>query len=198
MKKKKGFTIVELLMVMGIIAVLLGIVTTVASSSIKASRRQKADALCAMVQAGLATYYAQEGRWPVDCCNNPTPRANKEAPDKKSDPNKIVLKGREVREAVLELVKMTKQNRPMMDVSGLFVSRQEGRYGQPCHGLDFMAAVRGTRESSKKMSSSEMYFGYPEESHGFFRHFKMVYSIPADTLSVEKMDDDKEKADFYE
>lgn len=198
MKKKKGFTIVELLMVVGIIAVLLGIVTTVASSSIKSSRRQKAEALCAMVQAGLATYYAQEGRWPVDVCNNPSPRKNKEGPDKTDDPNKIVLKGSEVRKAVYELVRMTKLNRPMMDVSGLFVSRQEGRYGQPCHGLDFMSAVRGTRESSKKMTSSEMYFGYPEEGSGFFRHFKMVYSIPADTITVSKMDTDKEKADLYE
>lgn len=196
--KKNGFTIVELLMVIGIITVLLGIVTTVASSSIKSSRRQKAAALCAMVQAGLATYYAQEGRWPVDICNNPIPRKNKEGPDKTDDPNKIVLKGSEVRKAVYELVCMTKLNRPMMDVSGLFVSRQPGRYGQPCHGLDFMPAVRGTRESSKKMSSSEMYFGYPDEESGFFRHFKMVYSIPADSITVSQMDPEKEKAEFYE
>jgi len=196
--RKKGFTIVELLMVIGIIAVLLGLVTTVASSSIKASRRQRSSALCALVQAGLATYYAQEGEWPVSICNNPRERTNKEADDNKHDPNKIVLNSKEVRECVYQLVQKTKDNKPMMDISGLFVSRQEGRYGQECFGLDFMSAVRGTRETGNKMRSREMYFGYPEESRGYFRHFKMVYSIPSDTLSVLKMDDDKTKADFYE
>ena len=51
---KKGFTIVELLMVIGIIAVLMGIVTTAASESMKASRGRRADALCTLVQSGLA------------------------------------------------------------------------------------------------------------------------------------------------
>lgn len=196
--RRKGFTIVELMMVIGIISVLVGIVSTVASSSIKASRKQRSSTLCALVQAGLSTYYAQEGKWPVNICNNPSERTNKEGDNNQHDPNKIVLNGREVRECVLEMVKMTKMNRPMMDVSGLFVSRQEGRYGQVCYGLDFMSAIRGTRESSRKMSSSEMYFGYPEESHGYFRHFKMVYSIPADSITVTTMDDDKEKAEAYE
>ena len=61
---KKGFTIVELIMVVGIIGVLLGIVTTAASSSIKQSRQRKADACCTIIRQGLETYYAQEGKWP--------------------------------------------------------------------------------------------------------------------------------------
>ena len=44
--KKKGFTIVELLMVISIIGILLGIVTTAASSSIKSARSRRADACC--------------------------------------------------------------------------------------------------------------------------------------------------------
>ena len=199
---KKGFTIVELLMVIGIIAILMGIITTAASSSVKMGRRQKATALCTLVQTGLATYYAQEGRWPTSICNNPKERTNKEGPrngsDWTTDPDKIVLKASEVRECVLALVKKAKDNRPMMDISGLFVSRFEGKYGQKCSGLDFMQAIRGTKQSPKKMSSNEMYFGYPDESTGHFRHFKMVYSIPGDSLSVMKMDSEKQKADFYE
>ena len=61
---KKGFTIVELMMVIGIIGILLGVVTTAAASSIKQARARKASACCQMVEQAFATYYAQKGRWP--------------------------------------------------------------------------------------------------------------------------------------
>ena len=193
---KKGFTIVELLMVVGIIAVLMGIVTTAASQSIKASRARRADVLCNIVQAGLATYREQMGDWPV---NLPTSRTNNEGANGQNDPDKIVLTGPEVRECVKKLVDESKRNNPMLDISGLFVSRSDGELqgtasggvkgqsggtARAVHGLDFMAAVRGTKQSKKKMKVSEMYYGYPDPESGDFRRFKMVYSIPTDQLSV--------------
>lgn len=196
---RRGFTIVELLMVVGIIAVLMGIITTAASSSIKSSRTQKAEALCALVQAGLATYREQIGKWPVDL---PTERTNTEGAGGRTDPDKIVLTGTEVRTCVKKLVDEAKKGNPMMDISGLFVSRSEGelvgdassgakgqnasRKVKPAFGLDFMPAVRGTKQSKKKMKTSEMYFGYPDPDTGYFLRFKMVYSIPADVITVSK------------
>ena len=191
---KKGFTIVELLMVVGIIAVLMGIVTTAAASSIKASRRQKASALCTIVQTALATYREQKGRWPIDM---PVSRANREGSNGNSNSDIVVLNGTEVRACVKALVEETKKHNPMMDISGLFVSRQDGelaggtdssgnRKVKPAFGLDFMQAIHGTRESSKKMKSSEMYFGYPDPETGYFLRFKMTYSIPTDQLTVSK------------
>ena len=53
--KRKGFTIVELLVVITVIGVLMGIVTTAASTSMAASRSKRATALCSLVQTGLAT-----------------------------------------------------------------------------------------------------------------------------------------------
>ena len=47
-----------------------------------------------------------------------------------------------------------------------------------------MEAIHGTRKSSRKMSTSEMYFGYPEADHGWFRRFKIVYSLPTDEIKV--------------
>lgn len=191
---KKGFTIVELLMVVGIIAVLMGIVTTAAASSIKASRRQKANALCTIVQTALATYREQKGRWPIDM---PVSRANREGASGNSNSDVVVLNGTEVRACVKALVEETKKHNPMMDISGLFVSRQDGELpgggsGQnndkikPAYGLDFMAAIHGTRKSSKKMTTSEMYFGYPDPATGYFLRFKMTYSIPSDQLMVSQ------------
>lgn len=190
--RRKGFTIVELLMVIGIIAVLMGIITTAASSSIRSSRTQKAKALCTIVQTALATYREQKGEWPI---NMPTSRANSEGGSNNNNADIVVLNGAEVRACVKALVDETKKNNPMMDISGLFVSRQDGELAggqtsdgtkkiKPAFGLDFLQAIHGTRESGRKMKSSEMYFGYPDPETGYFLRFKMTYSIPTDQLSV--------------
>ena len=171
-------------MVIGIIAILMGIVTTAASSSIRSMRVQRATALCTLVQAGLEAYREQFGKWPVDL---PATRTNQEGPNGQNDPEKIVLDKKEIQSAVFELVRQTKEGNPLMDISGLFVSRSDGEPNSgAAFGLDFMSAIHGTRDSQKKMSVGEMYFGYPEESHGWFRRFKMVYSIPSDSIKVSK------------
>lgn len=185
---KKGFTIVELMMVIGIIAVLMGIITTAASTSIKSSRARKADVLCTLVQTGLATYYEQKGEWPVSISatgNQADGAGNNKNPDS------IELSAEQVRTCVKKLVDEAKQNNPMMDISGLFVSRSQGeRNSGAALGLDFMQAIRGTKQSQKKMKTAEMYFGYPESRNGWFRRFRMVYSVPSDSISVMKQAED--------
>ena len=97
----------------------------------------------------------------------------------------------------------------MMDVSGLFVSKDQGRYGEKCRGLDFMqaATIKGMSEArsklrgvtgGKRLRVADMHFGYPDPETGFFRHFKIIYSIPTDSFSVKKMDTDERKARFYD
>ena len=189
--KRKGFTIVELLMVVAIIGILLGIVTTAASSSIKQARGQRASACCTMLEQGLATFYAQKGYWPGSIgssikSGNISARSNEEGTDSQSDPDKYVLNSSEIDSMIRDLITETKQGNPMMDISGLFVSRGQGEAGSKDYGLDFMDAVRGTKRSRKKMTTSEMHFGYPESDHGYFRRFKIVYSIPTDEMKVSK------------
>ena len=195
---RRGFTIVELLVVLGVIAVLMGIVTTAASESIKASRSRRADALCTLVQSGLAAYYAQHDEWPISFKGKTN--SNDEGANGNSDDDKYVLTGAEVRQCVKALVDEAKRGNPLMDISGLWVSRSNGegggrRAGDPTsnqgaaqrgYGMSFMDAVRGTKWSKKKMKTSEMYFGYPDANTGYFLRFKMVYSISADQLTVSK------------
>jgi prepilin-type N-terminal cleavage/methylation domain-containing protein len=186
---KKGFTIVELLMVIGIIAVLMGIVTTAASESMKASRGRRADALCTLVQSGLAVYYAQKDEWPVDFRGKGG--NNQEGANGNVDDNVYVLTGAEVRQCVKALVDEAKKGNPLIDVSGLWVSRSDGELkgdsvNRGAVGLDFMSAVRGTKQHPKQMKTGEMYFGYPDPSTGAFLRFKMTYSVSADQLRVSK------------
>lgn len=187
---KKGFTIVELLMVVGIISILLGIITTAASQSMKAARSRRGDALCSAVQAGLAAYYAQFDQWPEPLGskvkNGLDAGSNNEGVDNKTVSDKYVLTASEVRAMVKALVDEAKDGNPLMDISGLFVSADPGEPGGKGLGLDFMEAIRGSKRSPDKMSTSKMYFGYPDTSTGRFRRFKMVYSIPSDTLTVSK------------
>ena len=186
---KRGFTIVEMLVVIGIIGVLLGIVTTAAASSIKQARARKAEACCTLVKQGLATYYAQKARWPGSIGDSIRQgrlgtRDNQEGFSGRNDPNKYVLNASEIDEMIYELVREAKNGNPMMDISGLYVSDRSGEKGDKNPGLDFLEAVHGTKRHPDKMAVSKMHFGYPETEHGWFRRFKVVYSIPTDEMRV--------------
>ena len=113
-------------------------------------------------------------------------RSNSEGYYGQSNPEVYVLNPEEVRETIKELVLEAKKGNPVMDISGLFVSRDGGEANGRGLGMDFREAIRGTKKSKKKMSLSEMHFGYPETDHGYFRRFQIKYSIPADEMKVSK------------
>lgn len=183
---RRGFTIIELVMVIAILGILLGIVTTAAASSIKQARVRKADACCKIVQAGFETYYAQKGEWPGGMDSKVNSRVSNE------DDDLCELDPADVDAMMRDILSEYKQGNPCLDISGLFVSRRQGNRGSRDFGMDFMVAIRGTKKDNngQVMTTSEMHFGYPESSHGYFRHFKVVYSIPADKITVSKQDRD--------
>ena len=51
-----GFTIVEMLMVIGILAVLMGIVTTAASAAIRQARERRTEASKQIIQSRISSY----------------------------------------------------------------------------------------------------------------------------------------------
>ena len=184
---KKGFTIVELMMVVGIIVILMGVVTTAAAQSIRSARSRRADALFSLVKAGMNAYYARYDEWPGSIGNQIANGSINPNGDQ-NHPDVYVLSGPEVRSCVKALVDETKNGTPVMDISGLYVSRFPGELSgnsvKKASGMDFMAAIHGTRTSKKKMTTSEMYFGYPDPDTGNFVRFGIVYSVPPDQFSV--------------
>ncbi len=173
---RRGFTIIELVMVIAILGILLGIVTTAAVGAIRQARVRKADACCATVEAGLATYYAQKGEWPGGGI------------DFSSDGDTYTLAESEFQEMMRDIMKEYKKGNPCLDISGLFVSRYSGAAGTKNIGMDFTTAIRGTKKdkNGQRMKVNEMHFGYPEANHGWFRNFRVVYSIPTDQIKVYK------------
>lgn len=192
---KKGFTLIELAVVIAVIGVLLGIVTTVASSSIRQGRVRKAESLCRLVEAGLATYYAQKGVWPgrigqqIDN-DSLSGGSNNLGGNGQTDRDQYVLSAAEAKDAIYEIVNETvNEHNPMLDVSGLFVSANPGEQPRSqlkkhgATGMDFDEARRqGSHRSAISLSS--MYYGYPDATTGRFRSFVLVYSFPADQMRV--------------
>ena len=181
-------------MVIAILGILLGIVTTAAAGAIRQAREKKADACCAVVQAAFETYYAQKGEWPGDI--------ELESRDYGSGGNCEINRA-EVDKMMLDILREYKNGNPCLDISGLFVSRSSAeprsercpicggtRYfpAKGALGLDFMVAIRGTKKDAngQRMTTSQMHFGYPHKVDGRFMPFKVTYSRPTDRMKVEK------------
>ena len=180
--KKRAFTIVELLMVIAVISVLITITTGAVTGSMRSFRARRADAICNLVKQGLCTYHAQKGVWPWG-----------EKPSGViEDDGYYWLSESEVKDAVLELVKESKKHNPMMDISGLFVSTQSGEPGKKNYGMDFLTAVRGSKQHPKKQKASALNYGYPQAKNGYFRRFVIKYSSVTDNLIVRQYTDKEE------
>jgi len=174
---KRGFTIVELLMVVAIIGILLALSVSAVRGAITKARDKQAEACVALVNQGAEAYYTVKGEWPGSF-----------RMEADSDTDHHVLTATEVRSAIYALVWEAHEGRPPMDISGLYVSRHDPgeNNNKNVYGTDFMSAIRGTKKSPKKMSAREMYFGYPESEHGYFRRFEAKYYPKTDRLVFTK------------
>ena len=177
--KRRGFTIIELMMVLGIIAILLGIVVNSVSGSIRRGREQRSAALFKLAKQGMHTYYATDsnGEWPWG-------RAEALSGQVLED-GYIPLSGSEVKRSFYNIIKRAKEDHdPVMDISGLFVSSQTGEPGTKGVGLDFIDAVKGTKAHPTKLKVSQLQYGYQRTDDGYFRRFVVKYSPALDSVIV--------------
>ncbi len=197
MRGKKGFTIVEMLTVIAILGILVGIVTTASGAAIRQARFKRTQAMMAVLQTGLETYYAQKREWPGALRtwseNGPsTPYGRKARVDYLSDTEADLV--------FQEIVKETVKGSPMLDVTGLFVCRSSaagtGSSVAKARGMDFREAraKNGKRES---LSIQQMAFGYAERSSGMFRRFVVRYNFDTDTIAVMTQNEGSDSANDY-
>ena len=196
-RAKKGFTIVEMLMVIAVLAVLTGIVATAASSVIHKSRVRKNEALRAALQAGIATYCQQQGFWPP----GKTGQLQKWADDgldaeyRNKGVHVAALDDSSYDElmSAIMLVCLNNAGAPIMDASGFTAARKaatstKGRDGLPkCYGEDVRSWVAKVRASDARGSVpgvSQLAFGYSSSESRYFRRFKIYYNSEADNVTV--------------
>ena len=196
-RSQNGFTIVEMLMVVAILGVLIGIVTTAAGSAIRESRFKRTQSMMAVLQAGLATYYAQKDEWPGKlktlCDGGPSSQLAKEYRIE-------YLSDTEADKVFQELINETIKGSQMLDVSGLFVAEaSKAKSGSTANsrGMDFRAAVTKT-DKRGKLSPSQLAYGYPAKSTGNFRRYIIRYNFDTDSVTVMTQNESGSGHDYHD
>ena len=168
---KKGFTIVELLMVVTVIAVLLGIVTTAATASMRAARERRAQAMRSILEGGIAVYHRQNDEWPGVI---ETLAANGQSRN---------LSSSEYDNVVKELLKQSsgaEGSNPVMDPTGLMVMKAGSPDGKTI-GVDYRTALT---ELNMK-DASQFTIVYPISDTGKAKRFTIHYEAASDSATVK-------------
>ena len=174
---RKGFTLVELMMVVAILAVLLGIVTTAATASLRQSRERQAQAMKQTLQNGIAAYKVRKDKWP----------GKLEDWARRQNENTLgYLSNSDYDSVMHELLrassgKMTKSR--VMDPVGLAViptSNADGKFN--C--MDYRAVTTKNNKHSKRMEPNEMTVVYPRKDTGKAYRFVIEYNTESDEVSV--------------
>ena len=181
---RRGFTIVEMLAVIGIIAVLMSIVVTAVLATIKSSRDKRAESMRFSLEQAIAAYYAQEGKWPSLI----------ETADA-GDKDTITFDGTRADQIFQEVVGKgfgrSGKKSMLIDVSALFVCDSGNANRKDAHGYEF-SDVMG-RHAKHRIDLDHMAFGYQvnhsnRKYDGCFRRFKVIYNCRTDAVKVEKDD----------
>lgn len=173
---KRGFTIVEMLIVISVIGVLMGLVTTAARNSIKDARDRRRQSMATVLEQGMETYRAKNrDKWPRALETIVDSGDFGDATEWYDLPESVVD------ECFREIVKhSTEKKNPVMDVTGLFVAPAGAK-----RGMDFNAARKGTsKRNTRKIGVGSMVFGYPAKDDGKFVRYRMKYSITGDSVKV--------------
>ena len=200
MRKRAGFTIVELLVVICVISILLGIVVSAAIGALRSSRQHEMQAMQVVLEQGINAYYAQEGKWPDVIENRASGNEAYDAETLSSSDSDAVF-----RQVVGKgFGKGGGRASPLLDATVLFVcdSSRVGNGGDGCNDnhrncdeLKTYCAGRGCTHGVKfseatapggdhRIALDQMSFGYRGEIEGLFRRYWVRYNGKADTVSV--------------
>ena len=185
---KRGFTIIELLMVVAILAVLLGIITTAATASIRQSREQQTRAVKLILQNGIAAYKARKDEWPGKL---------DEWKDKSHDGTVGYLSKGDYDEVVQEVLRVSTgkyaKNRVMNPVglTVMDVSQDDNTTG--C--VDFRSVNTKNNRHVKQLEYNEVTVVYPKKDTGKAYRYVIEYNAETEDVSVMTQEEFNAMAD---
>ena len=202
MRRRNGFTIIEMLVVIAILAVLLGIVGTAATAAVRNARVKRSDAMKRAWQGAITSYYAQKGEWP-GALENLAKNSNKTIVD---------LSDNELNQVFQAIAKESiEKANPLIDVSALYVCRNSSVKGcndlhgersqhkdlddefhpnSSCTKVHFcgdqncMGGLDFPKARASGVGIGSMAFGYPGKYHGKFRRYYIRYNTQTDAVMV--------------
>jgi type II secretory pathway pseudopilin PulG len=164
-------------MVIAILAVLLGIVTTAATASGRQSRDRQAQAMKQTLQNGIAAYRVRKDKWPE--------KLEKWA-DQEHDGTVGYLSRGDYDKVVQEILRVSTgrnaKNR-VMDPVGLAVipvSESDGKID--C--MNFRAVTTKNNKHAKQMEYNEMTVVYPKTDTGRAYRYVIEYNAESDEVTV--------------
>ena len=179
---RRGFTIVELLVVIAVLGILATIVTNAAASAIRNGRAKRAGTMATALELAISTYYAQEGKWPD--------AIEKKATGNKVDDEYYIFSSEETDSIFSDVVgkgfgKKGKKS-VLIDATGLFVANRN-KLGADneritAHGVEFPVAV--ARSGKHHIRFADMAFGFQDKKTGRFRRFYVAYYPKSDVVRV--------------
>lgn len=178
---KKGFTIVELLAVIGVLATLVTIVVSAAGGAMKNARDQRAETMRVALEQAISAYHAQhpQNEWPGKI------EQHVDDPD-----DTVTFTGTEADEIFQDVVgagfgkSKSGMHTTLIDASALLVCESGKANSRNPAGLEFPVAAN--RNSKHNIALANMAFGYPEREKGYFRRYKVIYSTKTDSVTVSK------------
>lgn len=176
---KRGFTIVELLAVVGIIAILATIVVITSVGSIHEARAHRANAMAVALQHAISTYYAQVGKWP-DAIENKISNSTDDILEfSASDTDKIL------QQVVGKGFGKSGTRSMLIDASSLLVANKSklGSAGEKrIPAVEFTVAAN--RNSEHCINFNNMAFGFQDPDTGHFKRYWVTYDTKTDSVQV--------------
>ena len=172
--QRRGFTIIELLVVVAIMAVIATLATGAAIKSVKQNRNKRIDTMAKALEMSLVNYRALYGKWPVDFVGDYKGDLDK-------DGVKIVLKGDVKNAAVFkEILNAVRQNRALLDTSAL-LTRVKG-------------SQMSVRDALAKYPGSDIPIGYPDHEpkpddppqYKMFKYYTVEYYLTTESVKVKR------------
>ncbi len=173
--KRRGFTIIELLVVVSIMAVVATLATGAAIKSVKQSRNKRIIVMAKSLEMSLVNFRALYGRWPVDFY------ADKYKKDGDEKDDKIVLKGAvKNAEVFKEILDAVKNNRALLDTSTLMTRVKDKQMS--------------VRDALQKYPDTPIAIGYPDPNPDpedpddikFFKYYTVEFYLATESVKVVK------------